>query len=274
MKFSYSDTWDEAVRLLRANGSLVAAVAGAFLFLPSLLAGYFLPWPEGITAAGLAEAMRDYFDSNWPWMLLTNLVGMTGALAILCIVLMPGGLTVGGAIGRAFFLLPFYFAAMLLWAAAMILAGLPASLLGRLLQGTSGQPSPALALLILVLACAAILYVYGRTALIGPVLVAEDRRNPLAAFVRAFRLSAGRGWAIGLFIAMVFVGGFILNFALTSVARLAFLFAAGPEAGRLLSLILASALTSGLYALMTVLYAALYRRLAPSDPLAAPAKGS
>ena len=46
MKISYSAVWADTAALLRSHASLIATVAGVFIFLPGLLVAYFLPQPE------------------------------------------------------------------------------------------------------------------------------------------------------------------------------------------------------------------------------------
>ena len=42
MKFSYSEVWADTVAMLRENLAIIAALAGVFLFLPTLLAAYLI----------------------------------------------------------------------------------------------------------------------------------------------------------------------------------------------------------------------------------------
>jgi hypothetical protein len=226
--------------MLRANASLFLGIAGAFFFLPALLVGYFAPQPEAAaTIAAAIEAMERYMNSNWHWVLLANLVNALGAVAIYLLLFEGRGRTVGGAIAAALPILPLYFLLSLIVTAA-ILAGLVLLILPGL-------------------------YLIGRLMIGGAVMVAEGRRSPLAALAGSWRLTRGKGWAVAGLLLVVFVVGSVLTLAVTSVLGAVFVLAAGKEGlGPLLVLILESALGAVFSIVLTVLYAAIYRRLAAS----------
>jgi hypothetical protein len=257
------------VALARAHGHLVWAVAGAFYLLPNLLREYFLPFPTPATAAELVPLVGAYIERNLHWLLLTSLVEMAGALAILILVLGPGGVSVAAAIGRAGRLLPFYFLAMLLWCLMMVAAALPGFLIGGLLARPPEPPSPLDLMIFLLLLGVPLLWLFGRTALLGPVIAAEPRRNPVAALGRAFALTRGQGWAVTGMIFLVFLAGFVLTQAVLYVLGSLVMLAVGDNPGRLIVLILAGAFSAALAAVTTLIYAALYRRLEPLASAAA-----
>src|SRR5688500_2592507 len=113
MKFSYSAVWADVMNLLRAHASLIATVAGVFIFLPALLVAYFLPQPETQDFRQLGELWGEYLTLNWHWLLLNSLVAMIGAVAILLLIF-ARDVSVGGAIAAALALLPSYFLATLM----------------------------------------------------------------------------------------------------------------------------------------------------------------
>lgn len=269
MKFSYSQVWDDVVALARVNGHLVWAVAGAFYLLPNLLREYFLPFPAPATPAEVVPLISRYVSDNLHWLLLTSLVEMAGALAILVLVLGPSGISVAAAIGRAARLLPFYFAAMLLWSLMMSAAALPGFLIGGLLARPPAPPSALAMLIFLLLLAVPLLYLFGRTVLLGPVVAAEGQRNPLAALGRSFALTRGRGWAVIAMVCLVFLAGFVLSQAMVYVLGSVLLLAVGDNPGRLLMLIVSGALSAALTAVLTLLYAAFYRRFEPGPSAAA-----
>jgi hypothetical protein len=234
MTFSYSAAWDDTVRMLRAHGSLIGGIAGVFVFLPAVLMSYLLPLPEQQTARML-EQTTAYFTANLHWFILSQLIEMTGLIAILLLVFRPSQDTVGGAIGRAFRVLPLYFLAVFL---SRVVIG--AGLFFLMIPG---------------------LYLFGRLALVPIVVVAEEKRNPIDAMQRSFALTRGRGWAIlGLFLVVV-IAGFVCVLAVTAVVGLVLLLFG--EVGKLLQLILNSALTSVLRIVLLLLGAAVYRQIAP-----------
>lgn len=244
MKFSYTEIWQDTVRMLRANAPLFLAVAGVFFFLPALLIAYFVPQPEGSNMATALAEMEAYMNANWHWVLLANIVNSMGAVAIYLLLFDPRGRTVGGALAGALPILPFYFILSLLTTISVI-AGL--------------------ALLILPG-----IYLLGRLMPSGAVMVADGHRNPISAMRGSWGLTKGKGWAVAGLVLLIFVTGWIATLALTSVFGSIFLLVGGREGlGGLLVLILNAAIGSVLSLLLVVLCAAIYRRLA--SPASAPA---
>lgn len=242
MKISFSAVWDDTARMLRANAALFIAVAGVFLFLPALVSGYLAPEPaagkDGVTIA----AMADYISRNWLLLLIVNLIGFVGNLALLILALDEGRPTVGGAIKAAFILLPAYFLA---------------SLLSGMMIGVG--------MLLLILPG---LYLMGRLAPVGPVLVGEGRRNPIDVIRRTLGLTKGNGWAILALILIVVITFWIASFAATAVFGSIFLLldrAAGAGGlGAFLLLLLNAVIGAAFNTVLMVLLAALYRRLVPA----------
>jgi len=237
MKFSYSAVWDDAAALLRSHSSLVAALAGAFLFLPALLVGHFLAQPvPGEDPWAYLRELQAYMSANAFWLLLQSLANAVGTIAILMLVFARKGTSVGGALAAAFMLLPFYFIAGFI-ANLIVFAGL----LLFLLPG---------------------LYLFARLVPLGPVVVAENRRNPFAAIGRAFQVTKGKGWAVLGLVALVAIPGAISIQVVTLLLGIVFSLAAGEEIARLLTLIVGSAAAAALTVVLLLLYAAIYRALA------------
>jgi hypothetical protein len=244
MKLSYSAVWADTAALLRSHVSLIATVAGVFLFLPGLLVAYFLPQPEVASADRLIQAWSDYMSANWPMLLLNSLVGMTGAIAILLLIF-ARDISVGGAIAAAVVLLPSYFVASFLSSAAIGL--------GTLLLIVPG------------------LYLLGRLGPLNAVVVAEAHRNPIAALRRCWALTAGHGWAILGLILIVAVAAAIVVGVAATLLGIIFVLVAGQDLGRLLVLIVRTAGNAAMVTLLLVLGAALYRQLSEGRSAAAPA---
>jgi hypothetical protein len=236
MSFSYSDVWDDTVRMFRAHASLIAAVAGVFIFLPALLTSYFLPQPQGEQQQMMAN-MIAYVQANAHWLMLGRLFGMVGTIAIL-LLLFRNGVTVGGAIGSAFSLVLFYFVTTLL---SGLLVGL-----GLLLLLVPG------------------LYLLGRLTPVGVVVVAEGQRNPIEALRRSFDLTRGRGWSVLGLVLLVAIAGFVAVAATVAVFGALFLLIAGQDIGGLLVLILNAFAGTILEVVLILLFAAIYRALVPA----------
>jgi len=235
-KLSYSAAWDDAMALLKAHGALIAALAGALVFLPTLLTGYLLPRPVVNDAAEWLPRLNEYYLANWYWFLLAGLVTMVGTVAILLLVFAPRGTSVGAAIARAVAFVPTYLVASL---AAGFLIGF-----GLILLIVPG------------------LYLFGRLAILGPVVVAEERRNPFAAIGRTFAVTKGNGWRILGLIFLTGVAGYIAAGVVNMATGILFTLLAGKDLGALLAMIVASATYSAVAIVFLLLYAAIYRQLA------------
>lgn len=239
MNFSYSAVWDDTVALTRRHGPLLAAIAGVFIFLPALLFSVYLKPDEPQTQDfnQMLELLMQWYRAAAPWLLLQGLVSMIGMAAMLRLVFAPET-TVGSALVFAITLLPFYFL-MTLGSGLIICAGL----IFLIVPG---------------------LYLYGRLAPAGAIMVAEKRRGPVDVIQRSFGLTKGHGWAIlGLIVIITIVGAVSVGVA-ASLLGIVFHLAAGPDLGELLTTIVSSALSAAFTTLIAMLYAAIYRALAPS----------
>jgi hypothetical protein len=248
MNFSYSAVWDDTMRLIRAHGSVIAALAGVFIFLPALLMAYLLPQPQAETIPRLMELLVEHFRTAWPWILLERLVNMIGTIAILRLVFPRQSSTVAAVIAAAVPLVPTYFVA---------------TLLVNLMLGVG-----------LLLFVVPAIYLFGRLAPLGPVIVAEERRNPIDAIRRSFEVTRKRGWAVAGLVIVVGIAGVIVIMVANNLLGILFLTLAGQDLGTLLSLIVTAATAAALTTVMILLYAAIYRRLseAPADGRASPAR--
>jgi hypothetical protein len=243
MSFSYNAVWEDTVRLLRQHAPLLAAIAGVFLFLPTLLFAVFMPppVPQGGDADRALQIWLDFYRAAWPWFFLQGLFSIIGTLAMLRLVFARD--TVGGALVHGLILTPFYIL-MSLIGAFMISFGL-------------------------ILLIVPGLYLLGRLAPISAVLVAENRRSPFDAIARTFALTSGHGWAIfGLVFVVAIVAAIAVGVANT-LFGLVFILAAGQELGKLLAAVVASALNAAFSTLLVMLYAAIYRALAGKASVAA-----
>lgn len=238
MTFSYNAVWEDTGRLLRTHGALLAAIAGVFVFLPTLLVGHLFPPPEAPQGMDLNEYFRIfalYFKKNLIWFVLQSFVVMIGTAAMLRLVLAPR-VTVAGAIGYGLVLLPAY-SILALMTNIIVFVGL---------------------LLFIVPG----LYLWGRVLPAGPAMVAEDRRNPVDALKRGFAISAGKGWAIVGLVLLVMIPGGILGWVIQLLTGIVLILAAGQELGMLLTAIVYCALSAALSTVLTMLSAAIYRALA------------
>jgi hypothetical protein len=240
MTFSYNAVWEDTGRLLKAHGALLAAIAGVFVFLPTLLVGYFFPTPEPATT-DLNLYIRIVGKFLWDhrlWYILQGFVVMIGTAAMLRLVLAPR-VTVAGAI---------LFGTLLLAAYSIL------SLITNLIVFVG-----------FILLIVPGLYLWGRMVPAGPAMVAENRRNPLDALKRGLALSRGQGWAIVGLLLIVLIPGEILIWVIQQLVGILLILAAGQEIGKLLTAVVACALNAIFAVVLTMLSAAIYRALAATE---------
>lgn len=244
MKFSYSAVWDDVMALVRAHGSLIATIAGVFVFLPALLLAYLIPAPQTSDPSQVWPLLREYFTANLHWFLLSGLIGMIGSVSILLLIF-ERGVTVGRAIAASLPLLPFYFLTSL--GAGLIIG------LGFVLLIVPG------------------LYLIGRLAPAAVVVVAEARRNPVDAISRCFALTRGHGWAVLGLVLLVGIAAVIAVGVASALVTMVFVLILGREAATVPGLILDSAANALVGTLMLLLNAAIYRQLARLHSAESPA---
>jgi hypothetical protein len=243
MTFSYNAVWEDTGRLLRANGALLAAIAGVFVFLPTLLLGHFFPPPDlsGVDPALQAQLFRRFLRAGMLWYVLHSFVLMIGAAAMLRLVLGPRT-TVAGAIMFGTVLLPAY-------SVLVVLTNLIV-FIGALFLLVPG------------------LYLWARVTPAGAAMVAEDRRNPIDALKRSFALTKESGWAVLGLLLLVLIPGLVLILAVLTASGSLFILAAGQEVGTLLTEIVYCAMITALVLIFTMLSAAIYRALAAPEKAA------
>jgi hypothetical protein len=263
MKFSYNAVWDYTLALLRAHWPLIAAIAGVFIFLPSLMVGHFLPPPQGGSSNPQADIdlVTAYWSTTWYWQLLAVLATMVGTLAIIILVADRTRPTVGAAIASAFRLIPFYLLATFLVAAALVLAATVGLVPFALLAAVGLRPILYLGMLgVAVL----MFYAGGRLAVLGQV-VALEGRMPLTAIRRTIELTRGHGWAIFFLLFLILLAGEIAVLAAGFVVGALFRLLLAEPVADLLILIVSSALGSALTAVIVLASTAVYQALAGSE---------
>jgi len=85
MKLNFMASWNDAIAILRAQKESIVAIAGVFIFLPSLLIAQFIGEPpiEGTEDfAALAAIMSEHFNENAVPIILSNILISFGGLAI------------------------------------------------------------------------------------------------------------------------------------------------------------------------------------------------
>ena len=235
--------------LWRRDRALLLPLAGLFVFVPQLAVLLLVPdMPRMAAGEGGEEAMRawsllfaDWFASHGALFLGSMLLAQFATLAVAALYVDRERPTAQLALRRGAMLLPRYLLASLLVAlpfgALMALAPLPATVLLLMLP---------------------MLYVFARTLLVGPVLIAERPLSAVGAIKRSWQLTAGNGASLmAIFAATSLVGRAVASVLLGLVAVVG----ANPVAVAILAA--AAALATAAAALALVLASVvIYGRLA------------
>lgn len=266
MKFSYNAVWDLTVSLLRAHFAFAGAIAGVFIFLPTVLLGHLMPVPQGGGTDPQADAdlMIGYLSSTWHWQIIAAVVTFVGILAILVLVLDRGRPTVGTALGNAIRVLPFYLLGTLIIGVALIVA-LVVCITVVTLVAAAGSPS---LMFVGVFAASVIMaYFTGRFAVFAPVASVEHR-TPIGSVRRALELTKGHGWAIFGFLFLIVLAGGFASLTVSFVFGGLFRLLLSPELADLLILLVGSAVSTVLAIVLVLATASIYSALSSTETTA------
>lgn len=231
--------WRDVVNLIKSQQSLVALIAGLFVFLPNLAMGWFTPAPPvvptGTDVTALIDVMGDYYVQVLPWMLGLAVVSTIGLLGLYHLWVAPRAMSVGAALGRSLAMTPAYLLATLLTAFPIAL--------GFLLFVLPG------------------IYLFARLSQIGPAMVARDSANPIAAIANSWAVTRGNGWRVaGFFVLLMVIAGIVYAITTGAVGGLLGVLMPADSAHWVLTPIVA-ALTAALTVFQAAVIAAVYRQL-------------
>jgi len=189
MKLDYMQCWNGAMALLVAHKEAILAIAGVFLFLPTLLFAQYVA-PPVLTgeedANALIAAYSVYFNENALAILASNLVMGFGGLAIYFALVPSRSHTVAENLGAALKFFVIY-------------------LLANLLSGLIILPG----LLLFILPG---LYLSCRFVLIPVILADQLERSPVELLKQSWSITRDNGFSILFFLAIIMVvGGITLN---------------------------------------------------------------
>ncbi|WP_430414560.1 hypothetical protein [Parasphingorhabdus sp.] len=186
MKLNYMQCWNGAMALFGAHKEAIVAIAGVFVFLPTLLMAQFVGEPllngnEDLDA--MMAVYSAYFSENLIAIVTSNLFISFGVLAI-CFALTPSdNFTVAENLRRTF-------KAFVVFIIANLLAGF-AFFGGLMLFIIPG------------------FYIFCRLILV-PVFVADTpERNPLEILKNSWAATKGNGFSIMMFLLIIYVVGIV-----------------------------------------------------------------
>lgn len=238
MKLDYMVCWNDAMAMLRTHKEAVAAIAGVFLFLPSLLLAYFVGEPpiEGLTdPAEIQAAQIAFLADNAFSLMLSNLVIGFGSLSLYVLLAPNRRETVGDVLKAALGLFLFYLLANIFVAIGMFLG-----LILFILPG---------------------LYLLGRLSMVPMIIADQEERSPIEAIKKNWELTRGNGWSIFLFLVMIILVGGITVLVAGLVVGLIVGLASGGAGWPFFESLFSSVLGAVFQVILISVVAAIYRQL-------------
>ncbi len=224
-ELDFTAAWNDGIALLKTHREAALAIAGVFIFLPSLIFGFLFPQPE-FDASGNSNVVMaqliEFYKTIAPWALLMGVFSGIGTLAVNFMAINPRHPVTGEAI---------------ISGAKSYLTLLGASILSGIAIG--------LGLLLLIVPG---IYFAVKFSQIRTVIAAEDQLNPITALSRSWQLTKGNSLRIFGFVLVIII--------VSAIAMLIFnmLFAGLglvlPGSAGLFVTALGSALSSALFVLL------------------------
>lgn len=231
--------------VIRSNRDILLVLAGAFFLLPQLAVDFMLPDPPaGLESEAAGKALIDIYAVWWPLILIGLAAQAAGLLAVIALIAAPDRPTVRESIGRGLKALPTMIAAQLVVGAGvglgMLLILLPfAAIGGEAMMGVAMIPALALAL-----------WVYSRTMLIAPIVVAEQLRNPFDAILQSWSSTRGNAARLLLFFMLLLIATSVIYLVATSVPAALVTLLGGIHAGAI-AVALFGSLIAALFSLVS-----------------------
>jgi hypothetical protein len=270
MTFDMSEAWREATVMIKANREVLTIIAGIFVFLPGVLAGFALPEMNASfdnPAAMQAQVLAFYADWGWA-LLLMVLLQVAGYLAMLALLRDRSRPTVGQAIGAGLKGLLPAIGAYLLFLLAMIPVALVLILVVALLAVVAGEAGSTIVGVVLGMGMAVFfIYALVKLSLWAPVIAIDKVHNPLAVLRRSWRMTKGKSLPLFLFYLLLAVVYVVITIVVGMVAG-ALALVLGASAGVIVSALLSGFLGAVAAVIYVAVLAAIHRQL--SGPWAAP----
>lgn len=238
MKLNYMQCWNGAMALLRDHKEAILAIAGVFVFLPSLLMAQFVGQPalegtEDLNA--VLAAYSAFFNENAAAVILSNLLLSFGGFAIFFTIAPSQSGTVADGLNKALRL-------FLIFLLANILTGL-ATLGGFLLFVIPG------------------LYIACRLILVPMVITDQGEKNPLEVVKKSWEVTKSNGFSILLLVLIIVIIGTITVSVVQMVVGVITGLATSGAGWPLIDNLISSLGGAALQVLITVVIASIYSQL-------------
>jgi hypothetical protein len=271
MKLDLNAAWDQAVRLIVANREVLLVLSGVFFFLPYVLFGLLVPMPDFASVAGpsgenanaLMAAMNGFMADYWWAVVLLALAQTIGAIAVMAVIGDPTRPTVLAAMGRGGALLVPNIGVQVLTSLAILLVFFIAMLVAAL------TGSETMAATLSVFSLPVVIWLMTRFSLSGAAIAIERTANPLAAIRRSWRLTAGNGFRLVAFYALLFAAFFVISQVLGLMVGV-LMALPGAEIAHVLGALLSGLIYAAMILVGYAVLASIHRQLARAERVAAP----
>lgn len=238
MKLNYMQCWNEALALLGLHKEAILAIAGVFVFLPTLLMAQFVGEPAltGEEEAGaLVATFQQHFSENALPIIISNLLISFGGLVMYFVLAPSRSASLAEDMSDAIKIFTFFLIANLL-------SGF-VTLAGMLLFIVPG------------------LYVACRLILVPMFFADAGRRSPIEVLKQSWAATKDNGFSILAFILIIAIVGMVTIGVLQAVVGVATGLATGGTGWALLENLVAGVTGTAFQIVLTAVIASMYIQL-------------
>ncbi|MDG2005487.1 MAG: glycerophosphoryl diester phosphodiesterase membrane domain-containing protein [Novosphingobium sp.] len=239
------------------------ALAGVFFLLPTLGLTLLVPPPEPLPDAGteaMMAMMSDYYAAILPFVLPMVLFQAAGTLGLLTLLTDRSRPTVSEAIRLGV-------RGVFPYVLAQLIIGLGVGVVGGFILAIGAVTGvAAIAAIGAGAIFALVIYTLIRTSLVGPIIVVEGERSPVAALKRSWQLTQRNTARIGLFYLLVGIAILFVTMVISLVAGLLFALFGSAEVSRMADAVIQSGLSAVMALYFVSIIAAVHRQLAGLSP--------
>jgi len=275
MKFEMNQAWQQGMNLVAANWQLLLVLAGIFLFLPSVALTVMMPDIFG-GVAGMTEPeeVNAWMLANWrPFAGAIALATFFSFVGYMAMVALMGAHrpTVGEALKISLFSLPSMIAAFLIFVVGYaIFVGISSIIIGLIAAGLAAAGlgeggAVGIVFVLMIPYFIAQLYLMSRLSMTLPALVIEQRRNPFSALARSWSVTAGNGFRLFVFYALLTIAYFVILMVVSVFAAGILGLAAASSTATMGSAIVSGLLGAGFSMIFSGVVVAIHRQLCGPD---------
>jgi len=238
MKLNYMQCWNGAMAIFRNHKEAILAIAGVFVFLPTLLMAQFVGQPalEGLEDFNaVAAAYSAFFNENAAAIILSNLLISFGGFVIFLTIAPSHSGTVADDLRKGVRL-------FVIFLIANILTGL-ATFAGFMLLVIPG------------------LYIACRLVLVPIIIADQAERNPLETLKRSWSLTKNNGFSILLLILIIAIVGVITVGVIQMIIGVIVGLATAGEGWALIENLVSALGSTALQIVFTIIIASIYEQL-------------